>query len=222
LQATEFTESAIKQFRHRLNELRLKVASTTYPTRRPLYEKEFLDDRVATIKKSMLFTWKLDTRIMTFRIGRLPEAESKEYKLLVDVLNDLAGHGNHIGVTPAITPTQESPAALKQLFECIKDGPIGLDLDPTAFITAGHKPTEAVRVLFDRVLHVQARDGLRDVDGNGVETEVGRGQVDWIELIALLHEADYHGWLTAIRNQGQQPGLDVARALKFLQQFAFA
>jgi sugar phosphate isomerase/epimerase len=67
-------------------------------------------------------------------------------------------------------------------------------------------------------VHVQARDGVRDLVGQGSEVAVGSGVVNWLELLALFHEADYRGWLTAIRTQGSNPGLDVTRAVQYLQE----
>ena len=66
-------------------------------------------------------------------------------------------------------------------------------------------------------MHVQARDGVRDLDGTGAETAVGDGMVDWVELLALLFEAGYRGWVTAVRNQGHDRGGDVERAIAHLK-----
>jgi sugar phosphate isomerase/epimerase len=222
LKPSDLSDTGLRQFKQRMGEFALEVPTVTFPTRRPLYESERLDERVAALWQAMEFGWKLGARVLTARIGRLPAADSREYSRLIEILADLARAGNHIGVTLAITPTQESPAELKTLLDSIKTGPLGLDLDPGGAIMAGHAPAEFVRTLYDRLLHVQVRDGVRTIDGAGVEAEVGRGQVDWPELLALLQEAVYPGWMTALRTQGDDLPGDTLRAVKFLKQMAFA
>ena len=222
LKPSDLSDTGLRQFKQRLGEFAIEVPTVTFPTRRPLYDNEHLDERVAALRQAMEFGWKLGARVLTARIGRLPAAETREHSQLIEVLADLASAGNHIGVTLAITPTQESPTELKTLLDSIKTGPLGLELDPGGAIMAGHKPPEFVRALHDRLLHVQVRDGLRTTDGAGVESEVGRGQVDWPELLALLQEAAYPGWMTAVRTQGDDLPGDTLRAVKFLKQMAFA
>ena len=64
-------------------------------------------------------------------------------------------------------------------------------------------------------MHVQLRDGFRGFDGGGQEATVGSGVIDWMELLAVLGEIDYQGWLTAIRNQGDNRANDIERAIKY-------
>ena len=85
-------------------------------------------------------------------------------------------------------------------------------------MAGGHSVAANFRELHKHIVHVQARDGVRDLVGQGTEVAVGSGVVNWLELLALFHEADYRGWLTAIRTQGSNPGLDVTRAVQYLQE----
>lgn len=222
LKPSELTDTGLRQFKHRLGEFAIEVPTVTFPTRRPLYDSERLDERMAALREAMTFAWKLGARVLTLRVGNLPAVDSREHSRLMDALADLAAAGNHLGVTVAITPLQESPQLLKSLLDTVKTGPLGIDLDPAGAIMAGHPTAEFVRTLFDRVLHVQVRDGQRTTDGGGTETAVGRGQVDWPELLALLHEAAYPGWMTAIRTQGSETADDTLRAVAYLRQLAFA
>ena len=77
--------------------------------------------------------------------------------------------------------------------------------------------TDALRTLHDRILHVQLRDAHAGNDG-AQEQPVGQGTVDWIEVLALLGEMDYRGWLTAIRTQGIDPARDLTRGIKWIQR----
>lgn len=218
LRSEELTGTGCRQFLHALSELGLTVASTCFPTRRTLYAPEQIDGRVAAIRQAMDLTARLHSQVLTLRIGQLPaDRESVDYKTLVEVLSDLARHGNHVGVTLAVAPGNEAAAAWRELLEAVKTGPVGLDFDPCVIVCAG-RPVETVfRELHTLIVHLQARDGVRDLDGTGAEMAVGRGQVDWVELMALLHEAGYRGWITAVRNQGDDRPADVIDALTVLR-----
>lgn len=218
LTADSLTDTGRRQFLHALTESGLRIAPAYFPTRRALYAVEQLDARVSALRGAMTFASQLKTQVLTLRLGPLPTADdSPEQKTLVEVLNDLARHGNHVGVTLALAPAGESPEAWMKLLGTVTTGPVGLDFDPSSFVCSGQKVGAAFRTLHTHVVHVQARDGVRDLDGLGAETAVGRGQVDWSELLALLHEAGYRGWITAVRNQGGDRGGDVARAIEFLK-----
>lgn len=218
LRASELTETGRRQFLHALGEHGLSVPSVTFPTRRGFTEQAELEARVAATRAAMQFAWQLRAPVLTLRLGRIPtEKEGKEYQLLHDVVSDLARHGNQVGVTIAITPMHDSPEMLAALIASVRTGPIGIDFDPAAFLLGGHKPEAAFRQLYPSIVHFTVRDAVRDIDGGGVEVPVGRGEVEWIELLPLLDEIAYPGWLTVVRNQGDDKRGDTARAIQYLK-----
>jgi len=213
-----FSESGRKQFLHRLAEQGLSLAPPFFPTRRALHDPEQIDQRVTAVGSAMSFAAELRARVMTIRLGPIPSEEAREARrVLVTILNDLARHGNHVGVTLAITPSGEPAEVYQKLLAQVKEGPIGIDFDPSAFVCSGLKVADAFRTLHTHVAHVQARDGVRSLDGMAAETAVGEGMVDWTELLALLFEAGFGGWVTAVRNQGSDRGADVERAIRYLK-----
>ena len=133
------------------------------------------------------------------------------------MLSDVARHSNRVGTTLAITPTRDSAADLKELLSKITEGLVGINFDPAVFAMCGRDAIAAYRELHQHVLHVTARDGVRDIDGSGQEVVFGRGEVDWLELIALLTEAEYHGWLTVDRTNSDNATRDAERALAYLK-----
>ncbi len=212
------TETGRRQLLHTLGELGLSVASLAFPTRRSFYDEEQLDARVAATRRVMDEAWNLRAAIVTARVGKIPaDKDSATYRLLQEVLGDLARHGNQVGATLAITPTHDSPEALAELVGSIKTGPLGIDFDPAVFVMSGHNPAEALRTLHRFVLHFTARDAIRDVDAGGLEVALGRGEVEWVELLALLGEIDYRGWVTVSRTQGDDRAGDVARGVQYLK-----
>lgn len=219
LQAADLSDTGRRQFLHRLTGRGMKVASATFPLRRPLYDQQHLDVRVASLKKAMQFAYDLGASVLTTRVGPIPaEAEGTSYPLLCEVLNDLARHGNHVGVTLAVAPDSESPQTLRKLLDAVKSGPIGVDFDPAAFAISRHSPVQALRDLHAFVSHFQARDAVREFDGGGLEVPLGRGEVDWVELLPQLDEIEYRGWTSVVRTQGDDKPGDITRAVKFLRQ----
>ena len=217
----ELSETGRRQLLHTLDEMNLTVASAVFPTRRAFYDLEELDARLAATRQAMEFAFQLKTPVLTLRIGRIPEETAGDtYPILCEVMNDLARYGNRVGVTLALTPARDDPARLLQFLKQITQGPVGVNYDPATFVMAGHNPAEALALLQELLKHVVVRDGLRDMDGSGLEVPVGRGEVEWEEVLALLDEAEYHHWLTVDRTQGDDRPGDIHRAMQYLRNVA--
>lgn len=219
LNPEELNQSGRRDLLHALDELGLCVAGTTFTLRRALTDPHELDRRVAAIKQAMTRSFELKSRVLTFRMGRLPtDAESQPARLLREVLDELARHANHVGVALAITPSHDSAADLHQFLSSIQTGPLGVDFDPAQFAMAGHDPVQALRTLHNLTYHVQLRDGLSEMDGTSSETAVGQGAVQWLEVLATLGEIEYAGWLTAVRTQGHDKPGDLQRAISYVNR----
>lgn len=218
LRSEGLTETGRRDFMHQISERNLTISGAVFPLRHPLYEIEQIDGRVAAIREAMKFAYSIKATTLCLRAGAIPtDADSKERKLLVEVMCDLARYANHVGTSLAITPTSDSAESLKTLLEEVKTGPIGVDFDPAHYAISGQPVAESLRTLHNLVMHVQLRDGIRGIDG-GEEVAVGRGTVDWIEVLALLGEMDYQGWLTSIRTQGQDRLRDLRRGIETVRQ----
>ena len=222
LRPADLNDTGRRQFLHYLDELSLKSASLHLPMRRELIEPEGLDERLSEIRKVLDFAWSLKTPLVTLRVGRIPlDVESKQYVMLREILNDLASYSNHVGSTLCLIPTNDTADSMLKMVNSLTAGFVGIDFDPGSFVLAGENPTQALRTLYRNVLHVQARDALRDVDGTGVETTLGRGQVEWDEFVALLAEIPYRGWITVNRTQGDHRIIESESAIKFLTELGY-
>lgn len=213
--ASQLSKTGRRQLLHRVSELNLTISGASFPLTRPLTEEQEIDHRVSELRDAMTFAYSLKATTLCCKVGRIPlDQNSKSRKLLIEVLNDLAGHANRVGTVLCITPTDDSAEDLLALLSEVKNGPMGIDFDPAHFALTGRSNAEALRTLYSVTMHVQLRDGFRGFDGGGQEAAVGSGVVDWTELLAVLGETDYRGWLTAVRNQGDDRANDVARAIK--------
>lgn len=221
LRPADLSESGRRQLQHDLDLEGVAIASLSFPNRRSFYDLEQLDARVEALKQTMEFAYQLRAPVVVARAGVIPpDKESREYKLLIEVLNDLARHGNRVGATLAITPSRDAPEDLKKVIERVTEGPIGVNFDPAIFAMCGRAAVAAYRELHPYVVHVTARDGVQDVDGSGQEVALGRGDVDWPELLALLTEAEYRGWITVDRTNSDDVMGDAERALTYLRNVA--
>ena len=214
----EVSETGCRQLLLYLDELNLKMACLSFASRTSLCDPDRLESRLDAIRSAMKLAYQMKSGLLTVRIGRIPhDPDSPEYQTLCEILNDLTKFGNHIGTTLLITPSGDSAEELLQIISSVTQGPIGINYDPAVFVLSGQNPLEALRTLHSSFMHVQVRDAVRDFDGNGSEVPVGRGEVKWDELLALIDEAGYRGWLTVDRTQGDDRTGDIARAIQFLR-----
>jgi sugar phosphate isomerase/epimerase len=109
-------------------------------------------------------------------------------------------------------------ADLARLIAALPDGSIGVDLDPGQLVMNGYRPLEAVDSLSPHIMHVHATDGVHDRSrGNGRETPLGRGSVDFPALLGALEERGYRGYFTIQRDQVEDAVEEIGAAVKYLR-----
>jgi sugar phosphate isomerase/epimerase len=215
----EFGETARQQLRHYLTEQSLRVGACTLPTQSALADPDRLDVRVAAIRRGLEFVRELGGDVLTVRLGPIPtDPQSTHYERLQSVLADLAAHGNRVGARLAVSTLGNSAAALRTLLNSVDAGPIGVDVDPAGCVFAAESPAAVLRELHDLVAHVQVRDGTRTIEGAGVETAIGAGDVPWDEVLATVAEIDHRGWLTVRRTGGDDLVGDLRRGLQYVRE----
>jgi sugar phosphate isomerase/epimerase len=217
LKPGELSETGRRQFRHLFNEHGLTLAPALFPLRRSLADSVGIEERVAAITAASRFAADLKAPGLIIRPGSIPPAETPDRTLLVELLNDVARAADHVGVTLTISTGRESVETLLEVVSLVTAGPIGINFDPAAAVMSERNPAADIRKLHGYVCHVRVRDGLRDTDGAGVEVPVGRGEVDWDELLATLAEIDFAGWMTPDRTSGEDMAADAARAVSYVR-----
>ncbi len=213
----DMTESARRQLLREMGELGLTVATLHLPVNRPLSDGKELESQLHRIKQSLQLAFQLRCRVVTFRVGRLPERESTDAATLLGALNEAARYANHVGAFPSITVSATSIDEIAAILQQVNDGPIGINLDPALLVTSGLSPVSVFRELAEFVNHITIRDAVSDLDGTFIEVPVGRGDVAWDELLALIQEAEFQGWLTVVRTQGDDKSGDLSRAVRFIR-----
>lgn len=147
---------------------------------------------------------------------------AKQYRDLVEILNDLTAHGNHVGCTLNLILSGFQTQRIVQLIRDVSGGPLQIAFDPATAVMTGTDVCPAFRDLYRHCGYVRGRDAMCDVDGAGVEVAVGEGAVPWTEFLPTLVEADYDGWICVERSGGESRESDVlegvARLKKLLPQ----
>jgi len=117
----------------------------------------------------------------------------------IDSLGKLAETAESYGVTLCVKAhvgcaMYNTPTTLK-LLEAITSPAFGLDMDPSHIHRAGENPVEAIAAVVDRIRHVHIRDcqGRERSPGKPEMQANGRGDIDLLGYIRVLHENGYDG-----------------------------
>ena len=85
-------------------------------------------------------------------------------------------------------------------------------------IINGFSPRDALDKLGADVLHVHARDAVRDLaQGRGLEVPLGQGTADFPELMGMLEERTYRGYFTVQREQARDAEVEICQAVQYLK-----
>lgn len=82
-----------------------------------------------------------------------------------------------------------------KVMEAITSPNFGIDMDPSHIYRAGENPVEAIAAVISRVKHVHIRDckGRQQGPGKPEMQANGRGDIDLVGYIRVLHENGYTG-----------------------------
>ena len=95
----------------------------------------------------------------------------------------------HVGAAIYNTPTT------LRVMEAIQSPAFGIDMDPSHIYRAGENPVEAIAAVVSRVKHIHIRDckGRQQSPGKPEMQANGRGDIDLLGYIRVLHENGYTG-----------------------------
>lgn len=219
LQPRELSQTGLRQIRKLLDDFGLKVCAVRFQTRRGYNVVDNLDRRIEATKDAMGMAYRLGAPVVVNQIGRVPaESQGPEWDLLVQAMTDLGRFGQHVGSLLAAKTGSEEGADLLRLLQAAPAGLIGVDFDPGALLINGFSAAAAIDDLAEHVLHVHARDAVRDLaQGRGLEVALGRGSVDFPQILGRLEEQGYRGYLTVERLQSDNPVAEVGLAVQYLK-----
>jgi sugar phosphate isomerase/epimerase len=225
LPAAELSDTAVRHLRKLLDDLNLRVGSTAFPTRQGYATPHNLERRLQATIQAMQAASKLASPDIRRRSGRVSAAGAAPVSVaaeaastrstLLEALTTLAAAGNRLGVQIAIQCPSAHPDDLLAFMQELPEGLVGADLSPADVILHGRDPRRDAQTLGQYVAHVFANDAVGGTTGGQVE--LGRGVADLPEVLAVLEEHSYRGWVTVERRHSPQPVEDAANAIAFLR-----
>ncbi|MFH1920701.1 MAG: sugar phosphate isomerase/epimerase family protein [Planctomycetota bacterium] len=216
----ELSRTGLRQLRKMLEDFRLRVSAVSFRTRRGYDTPADLEPRIAATKDALEFAHALGAAVVVNHVGRVPsDRDSEAWRLLVEVLDDLGRHGDHVGARLAAETGAESGEDLARLLAELPDGAIGVDLNPANLVIGGFSVLEAVAALGPSILHVHATDAVcQRGRSRGNQVALGQGTADFPELLAALEQHGYQGYFT-VTPHADDPTNEIARAIRYLHGF---
>jgi sugar phosphate isomerase/epimerase len=219
LRPADLSRTGLREFHKLLGDLSLRVSAVAFPTRRGYDVPDDLERRVLATREAMRFAADLRTDVVINRIGRVAEkSDDPSFQRMIEALTAIAAFSERTGVRLATQTAEVSPQDLARVVAALPDHSIGIDLHPSGLIVAAHSPIEAVELLGPNVLHVHACDAVRDPTTRSAnEVELGRGSADFPELLGMLTEFNYRGWVTIERRESANPIPEIENAVAYLR-----
>lgn len=129
--------------------------------------------------------------------GKTDDEESLQQS--IETLGSLADMAERYGVTLCVKAhvgcsIYNTPTTLRAM-EAISSPAFGIDMDPSHIHRADENPVEAIAAVISRVKHVHIRDckGRQSGPGKPEDQANGRGDIDLVGYIRVLHENGYTG-----------------------------
>jgi len=117
----------------------------------------------------------------------------------IDELGHLATMAEKYGVTLCVkahvgAAIYNTPTTLR-IMQAITSPAFGIDMDPSHIYRAGENPVTAIAAVISRVKHVHIRDckGRQQGPGKPESQANGRGDIDLVGYVRVLHENGYTG-----------------------------
>jgi len=117
----------------------------------------------------------------------------------IDSLGSLADRAGTYGLTLCVKAhvgacIYNTPTTLRAM-EAITSPHFGIDMDPSHIYRSGENPVEAIAAVISRVKHVHIRDckGRQQGPGPAEMQANGRGDIDLVGYVRVLHENGYNG-----------------------------
>src|SRR5258708_32282032 len=117
----------------------------------------------------------------------------------IDSLGNLSKLAEKYGVTLCVkahvgASIYNTPTTLK-VMAAITSPAFGIDMDPSHIHRAGENPVDALKAVVSRVKHIHIQDckGRQQNPGKPEEQVNGRGDIDLLGYVRVLHEHGYTG-----------------------------
>lgn len=219
LRPRDFSQTALRHLRRMLSDLNLNVCAVGFHTRRGYEVVDELERRIEATKEALTFARALGAPIVINHVGQIPEDEnSSPWAAMLTAICEIGRFADKAGAMLAAQTGEDGAHDLRRLLDALPNGALLVDLDPGRLLAGRYSPIEAIAELRSYIVHVHATDAVQErAQGPGTETALGRGSVDYPELLASLEEIAYRGVFTIARQQSDNPVSEIGAAVKYLQ-----
>jgi sugar phosphate isomerase/epimerase len=179
--------------------------------------------RIDALKRASDLARMCDIKAVHTHCGFIPENPNEPlYADTVKAIREVASYCKSNGQTFLMETGQESPITmLRAILDTGLDN-IGANLDTANLILYGKgEPVGALDVVGKYVRGLHAKDGLYPTDPKnlGEEVAIGKGKVDFPEVIRKLHRLHYTGPITIEREiSGARQESDIRASVAYLQR----
>lgn len=125
--------------------------------------------------------------------------DESTFQPVVESLKKLVALAQQYGVTLCVKAhvgnvVDNTPTTLR-LLDAIQSPSFGLDMDPSHIHRANENPVEAISAVVKRIKHIHIRDCKGREKGPGAPAlqANGRGDIDLLNYIKVLHQSGYTG-----------------------------
>jgi sugar phosphate isomerase/epimerase len=125
----------------------------------------------------------------------VPPPDPALVSLVNAALDELGRRADRFSCVVAFRSELASLASLKLAVTSVNCPWFGIDLDPVAVARDRWDLDETFSQFGPLVRHVRGRDAIVGAENRTTPTVIGRGNLNWEQLLGNLHESNYRGWI---------------------------
>jgi sugar phosphate isomerase/epimerase len=190
----------------------------------------------------------LGTNIVTTHIGIVPHDRNGEvFATMQQACEELSQYASSMEGFFAIETGPETSSHLKSFLDTLSSRGVSVNFDPANMVmVTGDDPVQGVHILKEYIVHTHVKDGIRykEVDPREIygalgyepmdhgkiaemvrsgeifkEVPLGEGKVDFDAYFQALVDIGYNGYLTIEREVGDQPEIDIRKAVDYINRY---
>jgi sugar phosphate isomerase/epimerase len=204
--------------------------------------------KIEKSKRILDLAKELGTNIVTTHIGIVPDDKNgATYAAMQQSCEELSQYASSMGGFFAIETGPETADHLKGFLDTLSSKGVSVNFDPANMVmVTGDDPVRGLHILKDYIVHTHVKDGIRykEVDPREVygslgyepmdhgkiakmvssgeifrEVPLGEGKVDFKAYFQAIQDIGYTGYLTIEREVGDQPEVDIRKAVDFIKMY---
>jgi len=220
LSPRNLSQTGRREFLHLLRAHSLELTALGCPLRSGLDRAEGQEARIDHVKKVLQLGFDLGPRVVIVPCAKLPEDPNDPLSArLREALLALGQHGDRTGTVLALQTGPDAGDTVRQFLSRFDTGGLAVNLSPGNLLLHGFDPRESARALPGKVVHVHASDARRSsLSRTAQEVPLGHGDIDWMQMLGVLEEIEYRGWLTISQETGDNRIADLTASVAFLRR----